>query len=191
MAKPLSGDRDRWTQDLARGRAFEAEVRAAWQAAGIWSSGKEQPVSTPGGRKGYIDLWDDAAGLLLLAELKAVDWSAKRDHRVAMRAVQRHKNQVWKYLLADETPENTQLLIIYSRTPEDADLVIAIETYLEEWSVNVLWWDTNPQQHWLRSATGTSAEVAFPRRTGAAAPVDSAELRKPGKIVERFSVPPR
>ncbi|MGE0601410.1 MAG: hypothetical protein AB7J35_18340 [Dehalococcoidia bacterium] len=179
-----------WTENLARGRAFEMEVRSAWQGAGRWHSGKEQNVSVPGGRKGYIDLWDDADGLLLIVELKAVDWSAKCDHRSAMKAVQRHKNQVWRYLLADGTPENTQLLIIYSRTPENAELASAIEPYLEEWSVHVLWWDSNLEQHWLRPADEAPAEAKFPSRTGLSTQVDPAELRKPAKVVERISVRP-
>ncbi len=176
-----------WQQDIARGRAFEAFVRSAWRGAGIWPSGEEQFVRTAG-RKGYIDLWDDAAGLLVICELKSVDWKRRREPREVMRTVQRHRNQLLGYLVADGMPDDTQLVLIYDAVPEEAvrDMITA---YLEEWSINLLWWDDDTADHWLvPRATGTNpATAVFP------APEERVASRKPSprgrtRVVERVTV---
>lgn len=186
----LSSDKDAWIRDLARGREFERHVREVWRAAGLWTSGEEESVATGDGRKGYVDLWDDANGLLILCEIKDVDWERKRDSKAAMRAVQRHKNQIWKYLLAEGMPDDIQLIIIYSRAPAQEGWAEEIERYLDEWSVNVVWWGSNPGEHWLRpDADSVVAAAPFPVVSEPKSPITtSAPERRHARIVERSSV---
>lgn len=171
----------------ARGRAFERDVVTAWQAAGILTTGTQAGVRTHGHR-GYIDLWDDAAGLLVICELKDVDWGRLTSVR-AMKNVQRHKNQIWKYLLADGMPDDAALVIIYSRQPEANDLAGAVEAYLEEWSVMTLWWDRDQGKHWIVPETPAEpvAAKSWHDRALASPPtaVHEAKHHKPARISER------
>ena len=180
-----SEHRDVWLRNLACGREFERSVRATWRAAGIWPTGEEQSVSTSG-RKGYIDLWDDATGLLVLCELKDVNWESKADQRAALSAVQRHKNQVWKYLLAEGMPDDVQLILIYSRTPAQNGWAEGIESYLDQWSVNVIWWDSNPSEHWLQPNGDRQVIVGqFPAAGTATDKRETPDSRTKARIIER------
>lgn len=178
-----------WQDDIARGRAFEAEVRSAWRGAGIWPSGEEQLVRT-GSRKGYIDLWDDAAGLLVVCELKSVDWTRRRDAMAVMRTVQRHRNQLFGYLVAEGMPDDVELVLIYDTVPEDTDLRERVAAYLEKWSINVLWWGTDSQGHWLipPKEPVPPEKPAFPRVEGANLGANQPAARGRTQIVKRVTV---
>jgi hypothetical protein len=127
---------DSWLENLRRGVEFERRVVHAWRQARLWQSGSQALVRT-GGRKGYIDLWDDAdrhARHLRIEGLPLV--VDGRDGRAAEHRA--HRNQLFRYLIADGIQDDLALVIIYSRhpSPEVAEMV---EKYFDDWSVMVLW----------------------------------------------------
>jgi hypothetical protein len=68
-----------------------------------------------------------------------------------------------------------------------------IERYLEGWSVSVVWWDSNPGEHWLRStADSVVTSAPFPVDAARKTPeTTTAPERSHARIVERAIVTDR
>ncbi|MCK5828462.1 hypothetical protein KAH43_08070 [Candidatus Bipolaricaulota bacterium] len=85
---------------------------------------------------------DDAGDFVVVVEIKATDWD-----RILPRNIQRnlgsHRRQVWKYIEKYTDGDRVDVCagIIYPTTPKTPGLKERIETYLNEYGLQVVWYD--------------------------------------------------
>ena len=132
---------------MRRGKEFHRRVQAAWKVTADGKIHAEHTIPLGFGtsgrriRRGRLDLFVNEVGdYVTVVEIKATDWDRVKH---VVKLLGSHRRQVWKYIekylevdRADVCPG-----IIYPTAPSTPGLVDRIETYLNEYGIQVVWYD--------------------------------------------------
>jgi hypothetical protein len=135
---------------LRRGRAFEKRVQSDWQQTAEGNPQSEVTIPllsgltrTGRGKRGRMDLFVNETGdFVVVVEIKATDWD-----RILPKNVQRnlssHRRQVWRYIDKHLGGDRVDVCpgIIYPTAPTTAGLKERVEEYLNEYGLQVVWYD--------------------------------------------------
>ncbi len=133
---------------LRRGNEFQERVQADWsgQIEGA-NARKERFVRRtfgPGSQRvwsGRVDIFIDLIdNFVTVVEIKATDWDRVKHRR---KLLARHRRQVVKYVdkFLHDDRLNVCAGIIYPQSPRTEGLREQIEAYLNDWGLQVVWYD--------------------------------------------------
>ncbi len=134
---------------LREGKSFHRRVQADWRASGEGSVHVERGVRlgpTPGTRhvrRGRLDIFVDSVGtFVVVVEIKSTNWDRIKA-RNAHRLLSSHRRQVWRYIDKHLNIDRVDVVpgIIYPRRPRAATRAQEVESYLNEWGLQVVWYD--------------------------------------------------
>jgi hypothetical protein len=110
----------------------------------------EATIAVATGRRGRIDLLletdDGGRPLLVIVEVKSIDWDARAPHRIRPNLA-RHARQMWRYLdalmprLDAGELAGVQAALVYPRRPTHPGRAEAIEQVLERQGISVLFYE--------------------------------------------------
>jgi hypothetical protein len=135
--------------DLRRGKEFHRLVQASWRDRhGGFAIAIEGTLTYSQGQRGRSDIQvylADAVPFESLLEIKSRDFD-RMTARGVRRAIQRDRRQIWRYLdnllgALDKPGADVAPVLIYSGAPRDPQTKVVIETFFDEWSITVHWWD--------------------------------------------------
>ena len=138
-------------EQLRRGKDFHRLVQADW--SGTVADGNVRPEhnirmsSLPRRgtriRRGRIDIFiDQISDFVTVVEIKATDWDAvKTENRRKLLGA--HRRQVWRYIekYLDDDGISVCAGIIYPRSPRSPGLKEEVETYLNDYALQVVWYE--------------------------------------------------
>jgi Holliday junction resolvase-like predicted endonuclease len=130
----------RFSEDVRRGRRFEAEERAGWRHIARQNIAFEAATAW-GPKRGRIDIKiDEDAGYIAIVEIKATDWDRLKRDRIRATA-RRHSRQIWRYV--DDHVENQGKevcpALVYEYEPSDARVRAEVEQVLNDCLIQVVW----------------------------------------------------
>jgi hypothetical protein len=142
---------------LSRGKEFHKRVQLDWLNTASGDVKKEHnkdltfgtPDASRRVRRGrldlFIDLTGEADGYVVVTEIKSTDWDRIAPHRVRP-LLHSHRRQVWKYIeqYLDGDGLSVMAGLIYPREPSSTSLRDSIEAYLNEHSLQCVWYDSPP-----------------------------------------------
>jgi hypothetical protein len=146
--RPLSKHKDsKFSENVRRGRRFEAEEKAGWnhipvkrihfEASTIWSS-----------KRGRIDIKiDENDGSVTIIEIKSTNWDALSQHRIRCTS-QHHARQLWRYINDYLLNQSMDVCagIIYENEPNNRQVGILVEQVLNDQGIQVVWRNTGLSQ---------------------------------------------
>ena len=134
---------------LKRGKEFHARVQRDWKLTAQGSIHAEHGlpllpgVSCTAGKRGRMDIFvDEVSGFVTVVEIKATDWDrVKVTNR--RRLLGSHRRQVWRYLETYLERDGVDVCagVIYPRPPAAPEAKAEIEAYLNEYGLQVVWYD--------------------------------------------------
>jgi hypothetical protein len=134
---------------LRRGKEFHKKVQQDWEATA--KDGAVYPEHTIGlvptagrrRRSGRLDIFVDELGdFVSVVEIKSTDWDAVMP-RNRKKLLASHRRQVWRYIERYLDVEQVSVCpgIIYPRAPSTPGLREMIEDYLDDWGLQVVWYE--------------------------------------------------
>ena len=135
---------------LRRGKAFHKRVQEDWEKTAEGKINREHVIKltlVPGGARhkkvGRLDLFVDEIGdSVSIVEIKSTDWDQiKEKNRKKLLAS--HRRQVWRYIDEYIDVKNISVCpgIIYPKSPKIPGLKHLIESYLNDYGLQVVWYD--------------------------------------------------
>ncbi|MEW6668438.1 MAG: hypothetical protein AB1512_24765 [Thermodesulfobacteriota bacterium] len=134
---------------LRQGKEFHRKVQDDWESTA--KDGKICPEHTIAlvpqrsirKRLGRLDIFvDDVGDFVSVIEIKSTDWDAVKPKN-RRRLLGSHKRQVWRYIERYLDVDKVDVCpgIIYKSPPSTPGLRKEIEEYLNEWGVQVVWYE--------------------------------------------------
>ena len=155
----MAGKRE--PERLRRGRAFHVRVQKEWLANAEGSPKVERSVTTPGDRRGRIDVYvDDNEGLVALVEIKHTDWD-RMSPTAVRRNVRRQIRQIWRYVesqlkgFGPDKKSDVCAGVVFPTRPSDSNRLEFIEGLFEEEGIAVVWEDESVEQRAARAGLDT------------------------------------
>jgi len=134
---------------LRLGKAFHAKVQEDWQKTAEGNINKEHHIelSLPSRnaqrrKTGRLDIYvDDIGDLVSVVEIKSTDWDKIKPKNIK-KLLGSHRRQIWNYIdvYLDEKRIGVSPGMIYPTSPRTNGLKELIETYLNEWGIQVVWY---------------------------------------------------
>ncbi len=138
---------------LRRGKLFHKRVQADWLREAEGRVAAEQTIfmsmlstSARHVRQGRLDLFVDLTDdYVTVVEIKSTDWDHIHAGHVR-HLLGSHRRQVWRYIekYLDSDRVSVCAGLIYPREPASAALRDYIEQYLNEYWLQVVWYDSPP-----------------------------------------------
>lgn len=136
---------------LKRGKRFHQIVQRDWRDTA--KDGRiciertleltKQKKAGQRGKRGRMDIVVDELGdFVSVIEIKSTDWDRVKKQNI-QRLLGSHRRQVWKYIeeYIDVLKKDVCPGIIYSRLPRSMQLRRRIEEYLNEYGLQVVWYE--------------------------------------------------
>jgi hypothetical protein len=134
---------------LRAGKEFHKRVQEDWKQTA--SGGRIAPEHTISlvpknashTKHGRLDIFVDETGdFVSVIEIKSTDWDAVLP-RNRKKLLGSHRRQVWRYIKRYIDTEHLDVCpgIIYRSAPVTPDLKEEIEEYLNDWGLQVVWYD--------------------------------------------------
>ena len=132
-------------EPLRRGKAFHRRVQDDWEQTAQGAIHVERTIPLlPSGkrvRRGRMDLFvSEHDGMVAVVEIKATDWDRIKH---IQKALSSHQRQTWKYIerYLDGEQLDVSAGIVYPTAPSTPGLKDRVESYLNEYGVQVVWYD--------------------------------------------------
>jgi hypothetical protein len=136
---------------LRRGKAFHKRVQEDWDRTARDGKVNVEHVTSltqasRGSRRrrvGRLDLFVDELGdFVTVVEIKSTDWDRVKEANRS-KLVASHRRQVWRYMKEYLDGEGIAVCagIIYPKSPTTPGLKEFIETYLNDYGLQVVWYD--------------------------------------------------
>jgi len=136
---------------LRRGKAFHKRVQEDWEKSAKGGQiNLEHTISlsllrkkTKRPKSGRLDIFVDEMGdFISIVEIKSTDWDKVKEKN-RMKLLGAHRRQVWKYIeeYLDVIKIDVCPGIIYPSAPETPGLREMVETYLNDYGLQVVWYD--------------------------------------------------
>jgi hypothetical protein len=134
-----------------RGKAFHKRVQEDWEKTAKGGKVKKEHFinlsqiskTSKYKRLGRLDLFVNELGdFISVVEIKSTDWDkVKEDNRKKL--ISSHRRQVWKYIEEYLDVEKVDVCpgIIYPHSPSGPGLKEMIENHLNEYGLQVVWYD--------------------------------------------------
>ena len=138
-------------EQLRRGKRFHRRVQADWSgtvedAPVLIEHGialQFLPRSAKRVRRGRIDVFiDKIEDFVTVVEIKSTDWD-KVKPKNRRKVLGSHRRQVWKYVdeFVDREGVSVCAGVIYPSAPKESGLKGEVETYLNDYGLQVVWFD--------------------------------------------------
>ena len=138
-------------EQLRLGKRFHRRVQADWSG-----TVEDAPVRIEHGislqflprrakrvRRGRIDVFiDQIEDFVTVVEIKSTDWDRVKPKN-RRKLLGSHRRQVWRYVdeFVDGEEVNVCAGVIYPTAPEESGLKEEVETYLNDYGLQVVWFD--------------------------------------------------
>lgn len=141
---------------LAKGKKFHKIVQSDWSKTA--SGGKlfiEHTISllktvkeTKRSKHGRLDMFVDELGnYVSIIEIKSTDWNKVKPGNLR-KLLGSHRRQLWNYIekYLDQLKTDVCPGLIYPVTPKSIEIKKGIEEYLNEYGIQVVWYDETLEQ---------------------------------------------
>ena len=132
---------------LLRGKEFHNRVQADWKRTAKGGRQKKEKVidlvSESHHRKGRMDIFIEQTGdYVAIVEIRSTDWDRIKPQN-RKKVLSSHRRQVWKYIEQMTDVEKVDVCpgVIYPRAPKTAGLQEEVEEYLNDYGLQVVWYD--------------------------------------------------
>lgn len=134
-------------EQLKRGKEFHKKVQDDWKKEAQGNINVEHTIDLvkqdrKRKKKGRIDLFvDDMDDQVAVVEIKSTNWDKIKPANI-QKNLGSHRRQIWKYISKyyDGDKLSVSPGIIYPHEPISGELKIRIETYLNDWGIQVVWY---------------------------------------------------
>ena len=137
-------------EQLRRGKEFHKLVQANWQHDAQGGVNIEHTINLfPSSsnlkhmKKGRLDIFVDELGdYVAVVEIKSTNWDSIKQGNIR-KLLSSHRRQVWKYITKYLDKDNKSVCagIIYPNAPNNNNLQLLIESYLNDYGLQVVWFN--------------------------------------------------